>query len=102
MKSLTIDLSKHTERESKMETVKRVMPREGEVHIKMMQDLFDQLCNPKDWKAPVDCTVPVSVAGLAHEAIIFMTGTVPNSERQPGGLFRLTAVGYRAGPCGDH
>lgn len=63
---------------------------------------FDQVCDPVDWKAPIDCEVPWDVANLYMQAIEFMTGLKPNSEYVCGypALARLTCIGYRAGPCG--
>jgi len=70
-------------------------------HQALLRFAFAQIQNPTDWKAPIDCIVPFATASVYHEAIEFITGTTPTSERAPGGAFRLQAVGYRAGPCGD-
>lgn len=63
---------------------------------------FDQVCNPDDWKAPIDCIVPWGLANLYMNAIEFMTGVTPQFERLENGSTRLTCIGYRMGPCGDH
>jgi hypothetical protein len=75
---------------------------EGQEHIAMMRYAFDQICDKNNWKGPIDCIVPSKAASLYMEAIIFMTGTVPESSRLPDGRFQLVAAGYQAGPCGDH
>lgn len=65
---------------------------------------FNHVCDPVDWKAPVDCVVPYDLANLYMQAIEFMTGVKPNAEVARhavfGRAFRLYCVGYRAGPCG--
>lgn len=83
-------------------TVQRTVSASSPEYQKLMQDVFRMISNPDDWKAPIDCIVPFAAAATFHEAIVFVTGTVPKSERAPGGDFRLTSVGYRMGPCGDH
>lgn len=64
---------------------------------------FDQVCDPQDWKAAVDCLVPWDLANLYLQAIEFMTGVKPDCEYKitaAGQMAHLTCVGYRAGPCG--
>lgn len=66
---------------------------------------FDQICDPKDWKGPVDCLVPWDSANVFIQAIEFMTGLRPQAARinhAGRDCYRLTCIGYRAGPCGDH
>lgn len=60
---------------------------------------FDQVCDPSDWKAPIDCEVPWDLANLYMQAIEFMTGVRPSFERS-GDTARLACCGYRMGPCG--
>ncbi len=66
--------------------------------------VFDQVCDPTDWKAPVCCIVPWELANVYMQAIEFMTGVKPTAERLDhaiiGKACRLTCIGYRAGPCG--
>lgn len=63
---------------------------------------FDQVCDPADWKGPIDCAVPWDVANVYMQAIEFMTGLKPHSEYVTGypAMARLTCIGYRSGPCG--
>lgn len=63
---------------------------------------FNQVCDPEDWKAPIDCIVPWGLANLYMNAIEFMTGVTPTFERLNNGDTRLKCCGYRLGPCGDH
>ena len=71
---------------------------------KLMQLAFDQVCDPTDWKAPIDCIVPWGVANVYMEAIKFMTATEVQAERCADAVgnpsFRLTSMGYRNGPAG--
>lgn len=61
---------------------------------------FDQVCDPNDWKGPIDCVVPYEVANIYMQAIEFMTGVKPAGSMTETGMYRLRCVGYRAGPCG--
>jgi hypothetical protein len=76
--------------------------RNGEKHVELLRLAFNAVCNPNDWKAPVDAIVPFEAASMYYDAIVFVTGTTPKSERTVDGNMRLMAIGYRAGPCGDH
>jgi hypothetical protein len=61
---------------------------------------FDLVCDPTDWRAPIDATVSGDMdLSLLAEAIIHFTGTVPTFDGTPGG-YRVWAEGYRMGPCG--
>ena len=75
-----------------------------DAHATLMRIAFDQVCDPTDWKGPIDCIVPWAVANVYVEAIKFMTATTPTFERCSGVTgnpsFRLQSVGYRAGPAG--
>ncbi len=66
--------------------------------------VFDQICDPADWRAPVCCIVPWELANVYMQAIEFMTGVKPTAERLDHGIIgnacRLTCKGYRLGPCG--
>lgn len=83
-------------------TIQRTVKTNDFKRMELLQAAFALICNPDDWKAPIDCIVPFSDASFFYDAIVSITGTVPNSERQPDGSFRLTSVGYRMGPCGDY
>lgn len=63
---------------------------------------FDHVCDPNDWKAPIDCEVPWDVANIYMQAIEFMTGVKPTSEYVANypAKARLICTGYRNGPCG--
>ncbi len=79
-----------------------IVTRNGEKHVELLRLAFGAVCNPLDWKAPVDAIVPFESASMYYDAIVFVTGTTPKSERVADGNMRLMAIGYRAGPCGDH
>ncbi len=67
----------------------------------LYRQAFDHICDPSDWKGPINCLVPLSLFKVYSDAITFMTGTVANANIE-GDMVRLTSCGYRAGPCGDH
>jgi hypothetical protein len=83
-------------------TVPREIKTNSQAYRDLIQHAFSQICNPRDWKAPVDCVVPYAHASMFYDAIVSITGTVPTSERTIDGHMRMTAIGYRNGPCGDH
>jgi hypothetical protein len=85
------------------------------------QKAFDLVCNPKDWREPIDRILDPRAAAKAlgienpgtaaatsgatrviREAVIFFTAIVPEFTWEGSGLLRVTASGYRAGPAGDH
>jgi len=61
---------------------------------------FEVVCEPGDWRAPIDAVIPPGNSlPLIAEAIIHFTGTVPRFFRV-GTTYRVKAAGYREGPCG--
>lgn len=77
-----------------------------------MTAAFNLVANETDWKKPVLALVSnkmLQAAGLSiedvAEAVAFFTATVakvtPAGTSDGPGYF-VTAVGYRAGPAGDH
>lgn len=67
-----------------------------------LTEAFELVQNPKDWKARINKTIEADDNTLDRigEAVIYFTGTVPDFERRPDGRYRVTAIGYRNGPCG--
>ena len=78
-----------------------VTPEDGAALYRLV---FDQICDPADWKAPICCIVPWELANVYMQAIEFMTGVKPDAVRctDPtiGNACRLACKGYRLGPCG--
>ena len=74
----------------------------------ILRAAFNVLCNPVDWKAPINALLDPQDAniGLYIEAVQFMTATAPslfitNNPAPMGGYYlRLVSEGYRAGPAG--
>jgi hypothetical protein len=63
---------------------------------------FAKVANPKDWKAPIDGYVPAKAdLDAVTDAVVHFTGTVPTFTMTRFG-WKVEAIGYRAGPCGDH
>jgi hypothetical protein len=71
--------------------------------IALFKAAFDLICDPDDWKEPIDCIVPISSAGFFASAIKSMTATevfVKEDKSVPEGMIHLTSIGYRAGSTG--
>ena len=68
------------------------------------QKLFDKVCDPKDWKGPIDRTLEVGYLDVEPEviawAIRFMTGNETTITRPTAYQVRFESIGYRAGPAG--
>jgi hypothetical protein len=85
--------------------------------------VFDLVCDPHDWKTEIDATIvapewilPTEADQFRFQVIVakaveFMTATKARVTVQkeydfvatrPQFLFRVRAIGYRAGPAGDH
>lgn len=79
--------------------IKTITPNE---HAELMRFAFDQICDKKDWRGPIEAVVPFTHAATYLDAIVFMTGADVHSERLPTGDYLLKSVGYRMGPCGDN
>jgi len=72
---------------------------------------FDMVSDPDDWKAPVDSIVTERAVALVSSAVVFFTGTVPQTRRMGAHEKRarrspcenpvlVTSPGYRDGPAG--
>ena len=86
------------------------MPREVtiDMNAEVLRKAFDQVCDPNDWRGPIDALVPLTSSDIYVQAVEFMTATKPTLKLSghygsDGHLMlRLQSVGYRAGPAGDH
>lgn len=68
-----------------------------------MNDMFEDICDPTDWKAKIDVRVPCEDTMLACAAIEFYTATVAHVDYNVmNDLVSIRADGYRMGPAGDH
>lgn len=70
---------------------------------KQLKHVFDQVCNPADWKGPISAVMTGECVIAAVEAIEFFTATKAevnlNVETM---LYHVSSIGYRMGPAGDH
>jgi hypothetical protein len=69
----------------------------------LLHTAFDQICDPNDWKAPIDAMVPIELLGVYLKAVQFMTGescTGKEVTREGVRYYRLRSIGYRAGRAG--
>lgn len=65
---------------------------------------FSKVQNPSDWKGAIDSFCHESEREPTTKAIAFFTATEAQFEPIPNhrGWLRVTSVGYRQGPAGDH
>lgn len=64
---------------------------------------FEKIRNPRDWKAPIDCRIPVANLGAAQAACVYYTATELSEAiggKSHDGTVRVVADGYRMGPAG--
>lgn len=82
----------------------------------LMNLAFDHVCDPKNWKAPIDALVPAQYVKIYVDAVKHMTSTdcevfhiqdevpifVSNVWGRSIQMYRIKSIGYQAGPAGDH
>lgn len=68
----------------------------------LLKAAFNSVCDPDDWKAPIDAFVPIELLDrdLVERAIIHFTATTPTFAENGSGDVHVTAAGYREGPAG--
>lgn len=66
---------------------------------KELDRLFGLVCDPNDWKAPINALIDPDDEDGVEEAIIHFTATIPDFVPE-GDKVRVTAEGYRMGPAG--
>jgi hypothetical protein len=108
-------LSRHENERLQDESIKKLVAEE-QAHLddivytgfshRQLSAAFDKVHDPCDWKAPIRTIISVSdpseLAAIIV-AIVFFTGTWPTCTNTNGaGGYHIEAIGYRAGPCGDH
>jgi|TARA_Y100000310_G_scaffold117504_1_gene116265 hypothetical protein len=68
-----------------------------------LETIFAKVCDPEDWKAPIEVWCRGEAVLPTCEAIRFFTATEPKVELDPARMrYLITSEGYRAGPAGDH
>jgi len=68
-----------------------------------LKHVFDQLCDPKDWKAPITAVVTGEAVLVSVAAIEFYTATIPTVSGPTQNMkYVIESEGYRQGPAGDH
>ena len=64
---------------------------------------FHAICDPADWRAPIDAVVSPEHCAVAIAAVIYKTATEPKAaylDTSFGMMVRVTSEGYREGPAG--
>ena len=68
-----------------------------------LETIFAKVCDPGDWKAPIEVWCRGETVLPICEAIRFFTATEPKVELDTTRMrYLITSEGYRAGPAGDH
>lgn len=68
-----------------------------------LHKVFDGVANPTDWKAPIHCVCAGEAVMPIVAAIQYYTATTPKVTLNMTTMeYYIDAVGYRAGPAGDH
>lgn len=66
-----------------------------------LRKVFDQVCDPDDWRAPIAVWMPGGVVMAVVAAIEFMTATHPRVDLDVNRMrYLVTSEGYRNGPAG--
>ena len=84
-------------------TAPRLVEQVGAYSI-LLNAAFEQICDPADWRGPVDAMVPWEGVNIYLQAVEYMTATIPTCKHvvMEGKSFgRITSIGYRMGPAGD-
>lgn len=68
--------------------------------MEQLASAFDRVCNPRDWKAPIQAVIPAELMPVVEQAVLWFTGTAPVFESLAGEPDRLVvrAPGYGRGP----
>lgn len=66
-----------------------------------LRKLFDEIADPKDWKAPISIWVKGEGVKAAVATIEFFTATNPSVQLDTDKmLYLVESIGYRMGPAG--
>ncbi len=69
--------------------------------IDELKQVFNLVCDPKDWRAPIAVWVSGEAVLPVVAAIEFMTATHPSVQLDPERMkYLITSEGYRNGPAG--
>lgn len=65
---------------------------------------FDRVCDPRDWKAPIEAEILEQDRIVVEQAVHWFTDTVPMFTALPGasGRLEVRARGYRLGSADTH
>ena len=85
MADIEVELGGHTFKRSELETA------------------LNAVTDADDWKGPIDAVIDANDLLITQAAVVFFTATNLDVKGSPEpGKLRVTSIGYRAGPAGDH
>lgn len=67
-----------------------------------MREAFHKVASREDWKGRIDAIIQPEDLDVICEAVSHFTATEVEFSLIDGGKVRVTALGYRMGPAGDH
>lgn len=59
-----------------------------------MKAAFDRVCDPRNWKNPINAIIQNISLDLVHDAVIHFTGSVPVVDDLGNGWSQIRAKGY--------
>jgi len=65
-----------------------------------LQSAFDEICDPEDWKAPINRCVAKDRLDLYKAAVEFYAAVELRVVREGTESVQVYSIGYRAGPAG--
>ena len=70
----------------------------GEYTQNQLTDAFNTVCDPDDWRNPIDAKISVEAKDITLAAVVFFVGEATVEESEDG-MF-IYSAGYRMGPAG--
>jgi hypothetical protein len=69
--------------------------------VRALREVFERICDPVDWKAPIHCACTGEALHAVVTAIQYFTATTPAIGLDVETMtYYIASEGYRAGPAG--
>ena len=93
--------------EAEMAEMEKTQLVEGPFTVAQLREMFNEIADPKDWRAPIDVNLPGEKILMACAAIEYFTATEPAVDSVFDATGKVdygfvSSIGYRMGPAGDH